>query len=387
MLDSGVRRDRYGRPRTGYDEDAPLDPQCFIRAMRARFLLTQGEYIHRAQEEAGCVSTKTPLCYCGQKCGHAGQPPRHLDLFGLHTSVKAHVGEGTARHHIYNKVASGIARKAGLTASLEKQLIKVSDAASCSTADLIPTAVVTHDMDTVRSVGGAANSSTSKKAEDGYRLDAYYRGLSIADARTIFPKEMLSSVPQDASTVEVLVDFTFSHPGAYLGRLLTNESLSDPEAMGDIAFNGKCKKYKEACAGKHIVFLPYHVNAYGRLHPIAQKFIMCICRLAAVRTVACSSSQVRDSPDFASHVSALQRSYLRSLSVCVQRSHANGLLHSASAASPSRLKALSSPKKDSVFSSVDDDLHSFSEDDVCLPVCLSVCSPSGSPLGRYDPLV
>ena len=132
VLDTGKRSDRFGRPREGtlhMHEDGPLEAHLYRMTMRARLLLPIGRLLRLAQVSGGYDEDTLPSCHCGQPCGKpkrgGGTHTRLLDVFGCHCATRTVASCYTPRHHRFNEAFTALLRKAGYSASTEKNPFKV----------------------------------------------------------------------------------------------------------------------------------------------------------------------------------------------------------------------------------------------------------------------
>jgi hypothetical protein len=84
-----------------------------------------------------------------------------------------------------------------------------------------------------------------------------------------------------------------------------------------------------AAKAARMVLVPFHISAFGRLHPIAYKFYSFMCARATARHLSTPRpSALRDlDPD--ARAVLHKRKLMRSLSISVQRSLVLGMFHAA----------------------------------------------------------
>lgn len=348
VVDTGRRFDRLGRPRRGtlhMHNDGPLEEHLFRIALRARLLLPIGCIIKSAQKHGGYDDATWPECQC-HHCIKAGGPSP-LDIHGLHLGAQVTHGGYTPRHHMFNEAFTSLVRSAGYSASIEKNPFK-------DTKDRVASMTVRgegeldyEDDDGAGDVpvdptgAGTSTDATApldgthpRAEEESYvpksRLDTLIYNVSMAELKTFLPHERLAHIdPHRHPYVTVLIDYTFTHPGAYLGKMRRGTGDLAPDAMGDAAVRGKDDKYLARAKQAGQVLIPFHINVYGRIHPLAYKLMNFICEKLSIKALGTPNPSAFPQADPAARVTAYKRNLMRSLSVCVQRSLALGLLQAA----------------------------------------------------------
>jgi hypothetical protein len=359
VLDAGRRSDQFGRPRKGalhLHTDGPLDALLYRVAVRSRLMLPIGYLIREAQRHGGYDDTTWPLCHC-HACRRRGQDgtPKRLDCMGMHLGTRVADGGYTPRHHTFNEAFTALVRAAGYSASIEKNPFKenkdrVARPPVRGRAEVPADGEVTEgeSSDSDDDLGAEADGAdetrdVSKDAPaapgDGTyvpksRLDTIIRAVPLVELREVLPADMLAHLDPDRDAyVDVLVDYTFTHPGAFLSSGIratrVNDDLRNPDAAGDLAVKRKNDKYLAKAVAHRQVLLPFHISAYGRIHPLASSFMQYICSKVAVRKLHSPQPWTFPQSDPATRVTLLTRSYLRNLSTCVQRSFALGLIQAA----------------------------------------------------------
>ena len=150
---------------------------------------------------------------------------------------------------------------------------------------------------------------------------------------------LVSHIAPGTITVRVLVDATFTHPGPFLAthnRREVEAALRDVDVIGDAAVKAKREKYLAAANAAGFVLLPYHCSVYGRLHPIASKFLDAIVRLVVLKQRSGAGIGVSNLVD---DTTSFKRALLRGLSIHMRRATVNGLWHAVCAASPRPVRA------------------------------------------------
>jgi hypothetical protein len=179
----------------------------------------------------------------------------------------------------------------------------------------------------------AVRSPALQELIEGFRLDSVVRRIPFASLMSMgLPPHLTDHLNErDHPFVTVIVDFTLTHPGASGSLAATaraDSAFNEPDTVGNLAVQGKCDKYLAAAKEHDYVLLPFHVSPFGRVHPIAQKFLDFLCARATARalTTPLSSSLPLD-PEMRGLI--LKRTQMRALSTSVQRSLALGLLQAA----------------------------------------------------------
>lgn len=370
VLDTGRRSDQFGRPRKGslhLQADGPLEEYLYRIACRARLLLPMGHLIREAQRHGGYDAETWPLCHC-HSCRGRGTDGRakHLDLLGLHLGTRVADGGYTPRHHSFNEAFTKLIRAAGYSASIEKNPFKdnkdrvatqpATSGVRTSAGDVVARDAIADSDDEVSSPdaesedddddlddapddaddAATAPPSSPRPSKRAHarksRLDTIIRDVPLIELRTILPAAMLSHLDDRTDThVDVLVDYTFTHPGAFLGfaRASKREDFTDPDAAGNRAVKFKNDKYLAKAIQHKQVLLPFHVSAYGRIHPVAFAFMQHICSKVAASKLHSPNVSAFPQSDPLTRQTLLTRSYMRNLSTSVQRSFALGLLQAA----------------------------------------------------------
>jgi hypothetical protein len=164
-----------------------------------------------------------------------------------------------------------------------------------------------------------------------HRLDTLIHNVELADLKKFLPDDMLSHLnPTTIHRVTVLIDYTFTHPGAHLHDTANRHAqMSDPELMGNCAVAGKNKKYLARASKEGYVLIPFHVNVFGRIHPLAHKLLEFVCNRATAKAQETPKSSVLDGMGPDARRTLHKRSLLRTLSISVQRALTLGMLHAA----------------------------------------------------------
>ncbi len=154
----------------------------------------------------------------------------------------------------------------------------------------------------------------------------------------------------------MLVDYTFTHPGAHL-QDVNRASLADPDAVGNHAVLMKVEKYMDATRSSrdpHYVLLPFHISVFGRIHPLALSFLRYICDRIAARALQTPPSSILSTLNPDARNTACKRTLMRNMSTAVQRSLTLGMLHAAQRivrpADVSRTSAIMSLQSDNLGS-------------------------------------
>ena len=254
VTDDGVRKDRYGLPRRGNifaHADAPTTEPIYRVGYQYRIGLPPSEVLRVARQASGSTGPAPPLCQC-RHC--KGQRP--LDPHGHHVLALTPYGELTRRH----TAVAGIIFTALRQANLRVEHMEF------------------RPFDRLR---GADDE------EAGRRLDIVVRAfplhvLTAWEARVPLITTMLDGVDRTRVTlVDLLVDLTFSHPGARLTDSASDARIAEPDALGDACAVDKLKKYGETARnlsqtnglGHPLVVYPAPISAFGRLHPLTHRLL------------------------------------------------------------------------------------------------------------------
>jgi hypothetical protein len=267
ILDTSRRRDRAGLPRQGnplYHKDAPLSNDAARTSLRANLLLPLGKLYKDAQEAAG--TEDPPRCFCRARCDE--NRVRFLDAHGLHLMTRVIAAGYTHRHNEYVHALAALLRRAGFQVSIEKHPFRA------------PT-------DLADQLSEEGDGHAAARADLSKRLDLVVEAVPVTLLRRVDPS-LVAHLGADVSTVRTLIDATFTHPGPYLESLKNTDSatLRDAEAMGDSEVRVKRDKYQAASIAAGYVLLPYHCNVYGRLHPVASKFLDAVVDLVVLKSQA-----------------------------------------------------------------------------------------------------
>ncbi len=191
VLDSGIRKDRFGNARGGdlsLCDDAPIPGRLWLTAVRLRLLLPLGEVWHTARKAAG---TPNPQCGCSLcqsatevPSGRSRRSPRSVDIYGMHLSTV--VATFTRRHHEFAALVEKCARLAGIA--------------------------VHHEYEAYRTLTGSANDADKRK-----RVDTLLHEVALAVLSHIDPDSVSALArARGRSTGDAAVDYTWHHPFAML---------------------------------------------------------------------------------------------------------------------------------------------------------------------------
>lgn len=328
ILDTSRRRDRQGLPRQHvafYHSDAPLEGAEARTALRAHLLLPLGALFRAAQarqglptrEDKGDKSARPqlPRCFCRARCDESR--PRYLDYYGLHLMTRVVAAEYTTRHNEYVRALCALLRKAGLHASIEKH----------------PFRVIPDREDHLAEWGEEGAGSEAARVDRSKRLDLVVEHVPTDMLRRVDPA-LVSHLPAGQSSARVLIDTTFTHPGPFLSansRAVNAEALCNPDMLGDAEVANKRTKYLAASNRHGFVLLPYHCNVYGRLHPIASRFLDAVVELVVLKTRALGSPGASGMVD---STTSYKRALFRGLSIHMRRATVLGWERSVKAANP-----------------------------------------------------
>jgi hypothetical protein len=329
ILDSSRRRDRAGLPRQHvafYHSDAPLEGTDVVTALRGHLLLPLGALYRDAQSRQGLPTherrevdrvgrPQPPRCFCRARCDESR--PRHLDFFGLHLMTRVVAAEYTVRHNEYVRALCALLRKAGLHASIETH----------------PFRVIPDREDLLAEWGDEGAGTDVARVDRSKRLDLVVEQAPVDLLRKVDPA-LVSHLPAGQSSARVLIDTTFTHPGPFLSssnRAVSAEALRNPDLIGDTEVARKRNKYLAASNRHGFVLLPYHCNVYGRLHPIASRFLDAVVDLVVLKTRALGSAGAHSMVD---STTSYKRALFRGLSIHMRRATVLGWQRSVRVANP-----------------------------------------------------
>ena len=285
VLDGGFRLDRRGDARKGnlqLQDDAPMPAMAWVTAVRFRLILPLRRILQIAQLQAGVSGEECPPCGCSHCRGRA--TPAVVDGYGMHLS--ASVAYYTRRHHQLASLFERFARQAGLLALHENK---------------------------------SFGASLALSAEDrGKQVDTRLDGLEFGVVEFILPSAARHALGDRAESrlgpeelqrvpVDLLLDYTFHHPGAYLSKVPNLRArLPDlADAMAEVAERTKDDKYRRCatqCSAERphrpaMAFAALVLSVCGRQHPTTRRAMRYVARLRAVRSVCVSDMDWRH-PDF-----------------------------------------------------------------------------------------
>jgi hypothetical protein len=166
------------------------------------------------------------------------------------------------------------------------------------------------------------------------RLDTLVYDMALSDLKSFLPAERLAHLdPRTDPFPTMLIDYTITHPGAQIYKI-KRADLHRPEVVGDLEVAKKDKKYRAQADAQKYVLLPFHINAYGRVHPLAWSFLNFIATRASAKALVSARSETfgDDNPD--RRLLFRKRAFLRKVSITVQRHFALGTLHAAKTVVP-----------------------------------------------------
>ena len=221
---------------------------------------------------------------CG--CSHCRDRPSPalVDMYGMHLS--AAVAYYTRRHHLLAALFERFARQAGLTALHENKPF----GASSSLSD--------------EHLGKQVDTRL-----DGVEYDVIEHIVPGAAQHALHNRQEARLGPQERRQVllDLLLDYTFHHPGAYLGLVkdLRGRLADLGEAMAEVAVRLKDDKYRHCattCSTEHpfrpaMAFAPLVLSVCGRQHHITRRAMRYVARLKAVRGLCAPETDWRRGPE------------------------------------------------------------------------------------------
>jgi hypothetical protein len=255
---------------------------AWVTAMRHRLILPLGRIFRVAQKNAGVSGEECPKCGCPHCLGR--DQPARVDAYGMHMSSAA--AYYTRRHHLLASLFERFAQQAGLLAHHHPLSFEAS----------------------------ISLSADDKRKQVDTKLD----GLSYDDVEHILPgaarhalrdraEARLAPADLHAVQLDLLLDYTFHHPGAYLSKVQELRSrLPDlADAMAEVAVRTKEDKYRECatvCSGERpyrpaMAFTAAVLSVCGRQHPTTWRMMRFIARRRATRAVCASDGADWRHPD------------------------------------------------------------------------------------------
>lgn len=256
-----------------------------------------------------------PRCFCRARCDE--DRLRFLDYHGLHLMTRVIAAQYTHRHNEYVRALCALLRKAGFHASIESHPFREKSDLGSQSAEW-------------DDEGAGAEVA---RRDLSMRLDLVVEGMPVDLLRRVDPS-LVAGLPAGTTMARVLIDATFTHPGPFLSSINRGDGaalLRNPDAIGDAEVAHKRSKYLAASNAAGYVLLPYHCNVYGRLHPIASKFLDAVVGLVVLKDRAGGSSRTSDLIDKTTN---FKRALLRGISIHMRRATVLGLWHAVRVAKP-----------------------------------------------------
>ncbi len=339
-----MRFDKLGQPRKGrggWGFDEPLAWDEFRTAIRLRLMLPIGSVLRAAQRESNPSARGDwlPRCFCRRPCDETQRHRRLIDAYGLHLGSRVTAMQYTHRHNDYVKALAALINRAGFHASIEKHPFRDPS-----------------DLGDLEDDEAEHAPSRSGKVDLSARLDIVVRGFPVDVLRSI-DRNLVEHLPPGMGSTSLLVDCTFTHPGPFLVEATElRNKLQDPQAIGDLAAEKKRKRYLAKTVAHRHALLPFHCNAFGRLHSLATKFVDMLARRVALKKKLEASSDP-SAPARDHDTADIKRDELRKLAVCARRSAVRGLTDSVISVRPrfrpetlDELTNVAVPTNPSVFS-------------------------------------